>query len=76
VTKEASEVKEAKAEVAAVEPAESNRAPDAQPETVPAAVAAAPPATPIGEKGRAANDPREVRRRQREAEMRDQGINK
>ena len=79
VTKEANEVKEAKAakaEEPAVEPAESNRAPDAQPETVPAAVAAAPPATPIGEKGRAANDPREVRRRQREAEMRDQGINK
>ena len=74
--KEVKEVKEVKAEVAALEPGESSRAPDAQPQTVPAAVAAPPPATPIGEKGRAANDPREVRRRQREDEMRDQGINK
>ncbi len=60
---------DAQADVTASKPAES------QPEVVPAAVAAAPKPEPIAQQGRAANDPREVRRRAREAEMRDQGIN-
>jgi ribonuclease E len=70
-----------KVAASASEPAESKPTPEpvapgatesSQSETVPAP---APEPVATAEQGRASNDPREVRRRQREAEMREQGIN-
>ena len=67
----------APAAAAAKEPAAAAAKESEEPKATPEAQSAPEP-EPVAsaEQGRAANDPREVRRRQRESEMRDQGINK